>query len=177
MENAIKKSVSIEELLVGMSLLTFFQELVAIKDEELVDKLPPIKEGEIPLGDMTPFDKRLSHWFDLKASEIVAWGEEMQESICVTCKVCGTADAEMAPCADMFKLGDYVSERFHSFISESVSERFPRAKGDIALRQGFKIVTNVREKPENHFVCIGNFEDIAELLGPLSMQMSGKKPH
>ena len=167
----------IEELLVGTPLLTFLQELAAIKDEEIVDDLPPIKEGEVVLGEMTPFEKRLNHWFDQRAGEIVAWGEEMQKSTCVTCKVCGTVDAETAPCADMFKLGDYVSERFHSFMAESVSERFPRARGGIALRHGFKIVTNVREKPENRVVCIGDVADFAELFGPLSMQMSGKKPH
>src|SRR3989339_1261418 len=175
MDSTIKTGVGIEELLAGMTLLTFFQELAAIKDEELVDQLVPIKEGEVVLGEMTPFEKRLNRWFDQRAGEIVAWGKEMQKSTCVPRKVCGTADAETAPCADMFKLGDYVSERFHSFMGESVSERFPCARGGIALRQGFKIVTNVREKPSDFSVCAGNIPDLFVMFGPLADYMTVKK--
>lgn len=178
MDSATKgPAVGIEDLLSGMTLLAFLQELAAIGEEELVDALPPINEGERVVGEMSLFERRLNHWFDRKAEEIVAWGEEMRISICPACKVCGTPSSAAAPCADLFKLSDYVSDRFHTYMTDSIGDRFPCLCCGIAFRRGFLIVTNVREESAPRVVNLGNVSDLTEVFGSLADRMTVKKYH
>jgi len=151
---------SIEELLVGTPLLMFLQELAAIKDEEIVDDLPPIKEGEIPLGDMTPFEKRLNLWVDRRA--------EKEDSI----RAEALSGDGGTMCLSAYEFGAETSRRF-ALLGESVPVRYPQIKTtNCALRQGFKIVTNVRaENP------LATEFDIAHVLAIFTgHDLSGRKP-
>lgn len=162
MDGTKKEPIGLEELLSGMTLLTFLQELAAISEEELIDTLPPINIGECIVGEMSSFERRLNHWFDKKAREIIAWSEEMRISICPSCKVCGTPSSATAPCADLFRMSDYVSDRFHTCMSDSIGDRFSHLCKGVAFRKGFLIVTNVREKPVDRVVNIGDMFGFTE---------------
>ena len=150
----------IEELLAGTPLLTFLQEMVAIKDEEIVDNLPPIKEGEVVLGDMTPFEKRINLWVDRRT--------EKEASI--------RAEALSKNCeATILSAHEFIAGTRRRFVLlwESVAVRYPQVKTTPgALRQGFKIVTNVHvPHQEVNVAVIGDLSSFLGALGAVSAHM------
>lgn len=135
------KEMGIEELLAGTPLLGFLQELAAINAEDIVDDLHPIKAGEIVLGEMTPFEKRLNLWHDRRCAEIKVRYRELQNS-CVTCTACATSIERPAACDALHAFSHDTQARF-AFMWDSLRGRFPDAMS-LGLRRGFRVVTNVR---------------------------------
>lgn len=160
---------SIDELLVGTELLVFLQELVAIRDEEIVDNLPPIKEGDIVLGEMTPLEKRIMTWVDRRKAQHEQDIAAFDSSRCDSCTVQCDATAPAALCSELHAFDRDTSEGF-GFLKHLIEQRFPDASS-YALRAGFMVVSTAEKKESEprssvsvEVICVDSLADIPRIL-------------
>lgn len=163
---------SIEELLAGTKLLTFLQQLMAIRDEEIVDDLPPIADGDVVLGEMTPLEKRIKAWVDqrnvLQEQLTVALG---YPNCCNSCTVRCDPTAFAAPCFDLYVFDHNTNEGF-AFLQQLIEQRLPSDAETYMLRAGFTVVS-VADKRESDpqpsgvpikVITVGSSEEIGKIL-------------
>lgn len=172
-----------EELVKGTPLANFLQALVEIKDGDIVDDLAPIKAGEVDLGEMTPFEKRVNFLTDQQREKAKAYYAELKETACPTCKSCGSSrtGSDNAPCVPLYRSIKEADERFEE-IWKSIKARFPQVT-NIGIRRGFRVVTNVHNEPSQvlggNVIVLGSTElppDIASVLAAVTAAMNGKRP-
>lgn len=146
MEKGTKKHLDIEGLLAGTPLLAFLQELDVIDDDEIVDDLSPIRDDESVIGEMMPLEKRVNAWYDRQRADLKRQEAEFRAADkCSECMGCESFDAS-SPCAFLRAAQRDADARFQ-LLWDSIRHRIPEvAFGSIGIRQGFRIVKNVKPR-------------------------------
>lgn len=131
---------SFEALLEGTPLSAFLMELIAIADEDLIEKNEVVIQGdEVNLGKMTLFEKRLSVWCDQRKEQLNQDVKAFYGNIDL---LESQSKADTMKALDEFAARSEEIEERRKLLSDTIRGRFPDAEG-LVIRAG-SIIANAK---------------------------------
>ncbi|KKT43778.1 MAG: hypothetical protein UW32_C0001G0370 [Candidatus Wolfebacteria bacterium GW2011_GWE2_44_13] len=173
-----QQKIALDALLVGAPLLTFLMELAAIEESTITEGLlEPMREGEIALGEMLPFEKRVFAWSTARKEQASQELKRIKETLCETCGACDIVGSEFRQACTAAVKFDDETDKGIAFLHDSIRARFPDAKGAYLLRKGFMVVQSAKPeksaRSEMHVHVVSGF-GFEGLLGILASGLARK---